>query len=89
MSDANGRNASTIPAPADLAADMRELRLALERVGELSGKLVNRLTLLELATLTDEHKINVLAEHDKDHEARIRRLEGLDPEPAAQATAAE
>lgn len=95
MSD---QNASTLPPPDDLAGLMGELRASLERTSELCVKVAGRLTVLALAELTAEHRLNVVTHrvdgHDvetKDHEQRLLRLEGLltDPPAAAESTAAE
>lgn len=71
--DGNGRDERTTdPSPRedDTLAIMRELRAALERVGELAVKLSNRLTLAEIAILTGEHKDAVL-------EARVDKLAAI------------
>ena len=73
------------PPPPDtlegMTETMAELRAALERVGELAGNLLSRLTLTQLAVLTAEHRVNVLTERSKDHETRLQALEGLRTDP--------
>lgn len=74
---------STLPAPPDdVLALMHELRAALENVGELCAKLNSKLTITQLAVLTQEHKTNVHRDRLDGHELRLRKLEGLDGPPA-------
>lgn len=81
MNDGNG--ASTLPPPASgTLEEIRELRLALEASQELTARLINKLTLVEISTLTGEHRDHVqdarldrLAEVSDDHERRLAAAE--------------
>lgn len=75
---------STMPAPAEPTALelMGELRAALENVGELCAKLSAKLTITQLAVLTQEHKTNVHRDAIDGHELRLRKLEDMLPEAA-------
>lgn len=86
----NDQNASTLPPPDDLKGLLGELKASLERTSELCVRVAGRLTLVELAELTAEHRLNVQRDRSDDHEERLRRLEGLltDP-PGQEATAAQ
>jgi len=65
---------------------MVELKAALANAGELMVKLERKLTITQLAMLTQEHKTNVHRDRLDGHELRLQRLEGLgDPEPATAA----
>lgn len=78
------RDRDTLPPPGDedLPALMRELNASLVQCSELAVRVANRLTLLEIAELTAEHRINSLTDRASDHEARLRRLEGHAPDTA-------
>lgn len=67
----------TIPAPKDEDPIhlMRELRAALENAGDLMTRLATKIACLELAMLTDEHKVNTLRE---DHTALTERVSALE-----------
>ncbi len=78
---------STNPAPpTTFATELAELRGALENVGELCSKLLQKLTVTQIAQLTSEHKHNVMRAKriaDRrllgDHERRVREVEKFLP----------
>lgn len=74
----------TEPAPSDDALElMHELKLALANVGDLCTKLHAKLSITQLAVLTQEHKTNVHRDMLDGHELRLRVLEGREPESTA------
>lgn len=81
------RDRDTIPAPSDiegkLGYQLAELEMALARVGECTGKLLQTVNAIKVSQLTVEHRTHAISEAKRndrrwlvDLERRMRALEG-------------
>jgi hypothetical protein len=75
----------TIPAPPDdeLLPLLRNLRASLERTSELCVKVAGRLSQVEIAVLTAEHRLNVQRDRLDGFEQKVADLVLLLPSPPA------
>ncbi len=89
MSDESEESAgerTTVRAPDDdLLGLMRELQAVLMRTSELCAKLSRKLTMVELAVLTGEHRLNVQRDALDGLNLRVAALENERPVPPPEA----